>query len=176
MNIDGLFSYVADAAGIRNRRSTRRLTTSSTKSDPGGLRKVKPSAAADCGAWHHLAGRERPSTSGRRTCEWLGRPMIFNRSNWGLADSSCARDDPLAASSTATLIMCGIVGSFQPGGAGAAIRTSSRGCATAWRIAARTASASGCRAIASARSATGGCRSSICPTSPRSRCRTAPAR
>ena len=60
--------------------------------------------------------------------------------------------------------MCGIVGAFKPLGEVSDAATVAR-MPIVWPTEAPTASASGCRPIATAPWATGVCRSSICPTS-----------
>ena len=86
MNIDGLFSYIADAAGIRE------------EALPMPIYHLEHEVGSGWSPEGEALLRDRIAQRGITWVDastvyiwaaymrWLGRPMIFNLSNWGLAD------------------------------------------------------------------------------------------
>ena len=94
MNIDGLLSYIADAAGIREEMLTMPIyhlehAVGSGWSPEGEaiLRKriaERGITWLDASTVHVWAAYMR----------WLGRPMIFNGSDWGMASAQLSERSP----------------------------------------------------------------------------------
>ena len=94
MNIDGLFSYIADAAGIREEvlpmpiyHLEHEVGSGWSPEGEAMLRKriaERGITWVDASTVYVWAAYMR----------WLGRPMIFNGSNWGLADASLPERNP----------------------------------------------------------------------------------
>ena len=160
MNIDGLFSDIADAAGIVEQIAGRcrflsprargriRLVTRRRSAAPAANRRTP----------HHLARRLAPCMSGPRTCNGSA-PDDLQRRGLGpgnrvdetarVADRLTSHAPGRRPSAVITNSQCAASSAaFDPGGA-AALPEIWRACATACRIAAPTASASGRRATAS---------------------------
>jgi hypothetical protein len=88
MNIDGLFSYIAAAAGIKEQLLEVPIYHLEHEVgsgwSPEGEALLRRRIAERGITWLHAS----TVYIWAAYMNWLGRPMIFNRSNWGMADSS----------------------------------------------------------------------------------------